>query len=84
MKVKSVFKVLLLMQLIWLSACNKSDETEIKNDNLLSETEIRDIGVKHNEALGFVFKSLLAQKETGTKSSIDVETVIKNGLHEIL
>ncbi|WP_461640446.1 hypothetical protein [Labilibaculum euxinus] len=67
-----------------MSSCeNENQDVSVKSaPNLLSEAEINDIGVRHNEVLDYVFKNMSSQEEFNTKNSIDIENIIKNGLNE--
>ncbi|MFA9371080.1 MAG: hypothetical protein ACERIH_05170 [Labilibaculum antarcticum] len=68
----------------FLSSCeNESQDVLVKSElNLLSEAEIKDIGVEHNVALDYVFKELSSIENSGVKSSNDIETIIKAGLNK--
>jgi len=67
-----------------MSSCeNENQEVLVKSaSNLLSEAEIKDIGVKHNEALDYVFKGLSSIENSKVKSSNDIENIIKVGLNK--
>jgi hypothetical protein len=68
-----------------LSSCEKeSQDVSVKSEsNLLSEAEIVDIGVKHNEALAFVLKELqkhpdLNKEQKSMKASMATEKYLRN------
>jgi len=80
---KKVFKGFVLLAFIsMLNGCQKEESKLESNAKLLTEAEIKDIGIKHNEALGYVFKEFSSIENSKVKSSSDMENIIKSGLNE--
>jgi len=66
-----------------LNSCENEDTILKSKDNLLSETEIKDIGIKHNEALAFVLKELqkhpdLNKEQKAMKASMATKKFLRS------
>ena len=78
-KVKLILGLLLIFGIYSCSKNNVPLSTKVK---ILSKLEIQNIGIKHNEALGYVLEALKNSDISKSKSPINMEMFINSKLNE--